>query len=148
MSVIEHAVDIAAPPEVVWRVYVDPVRLPEWQTGNPVIEDVTGPGDRVGTTYVSRRGPGAARTTIVESDPPGRLVTMTTAYFGLRFDVTSELRAAGPGTRLTIRAETRWPRGAGVLGRLVEAVLLSGGEARKELAALKALVERERALPR
>jgi uncharacterized protein YndB with AHSA1/START domain len=147
MGVLEYSIRIDAPPDDVWRIYVDPERLPEWQTGSPVIEDVSGPGDRVGTTYASRRGPGVGRTTVLESDPPRRLVTHTEAYFGLRFDVTSRLDPEAGGTLLTVRAETHWPRGLGLLGRLVELAILSSREAHKELGLLKALVERERRSP-
>ena len=63
MGTLEHAVCIQAPPDAVWSVYVDPSRIPDWQTGSPVIEDVRGSGGAPGSTYISRRGPGAATTT-------------------------------------------------------------------------------------
>ena len=37
MGTHEHSVWIRARPEDVWGTYVDPARLPEWQTGAPVI---------------------------------------------------------------------------------------------------------------
>jgi uncharacterized protein YndB with AHSA1/START domain len=141
MGAVDYSVWIQASPEEVWRVYVDPSRIPEWQTGSPVIEDVHGPGDQRGSTYVSRRSPGAALTTVMDVDKPKRLVTRTKAYFGLRFDVTSSLTAQAGGTLLELRAETCWPRGLGLLGKLVEAAILSPQEGRKELARLKALIE-------
>lgn len=142
MGVLEYSLWIAATPAEVWRIYVDPARISEWQTGSPVIEDVSGPGDRAGTTYVSRRASGRAVTTVVEVDPPSRIVTRTNAYLGLRFELVSMLSPDGPGTRLHLRAETRWPRGLGLVGKLVERAVLSRGEALKELANLKAIVER------
>src|SRR5829696_7410791 len=90
VGVIQHSVWIQAQPDEVWRLYVNPSRVADWQTGSPV-EGITGPGDEPGTTYVSRRSPGAAYTTVVEADPPRRLKTETEAYFGLRFDVVSRL---------------------------------------------------------
>jgi uncharacterized protein YndB with AHSA1/START domain len=141
MGAIDYSVWIQASPEEVWRVYVDPSRIPEWQTGSPVIEDVHGPGDQPGSTYVSRRSPGAALTTVIEVYKPQRLVTRTRAYFGLRFDVTSSLTPQAGGTLLELHAETYWPRGLGLLGKLVEAVILGPREGRKELARLKALIE-------
>ena len=42
MGVLEYSVWIEAAPELVWRAYVDPTRIPEWQTGRPVIGDVQG----------------------------------------------------------------------------------------------------------
>jgi hypothetical protein len=72
---------IQASPEDIWRICVDPIRIPEWQTGSPVIEHLHGSGDQAGTTYLSRRRPGAARTTVMEVNKPRRLVTTTEAYF-------------------------------------------------------------------
>jgi hypothetical protein len=66
MGTIDYSVWIQASPEDLWRIYIDPIRIPEWQTGSPVIEHLHGSGDQAGTTYVSRRRPGAARTTIME----------------------------------------------------------------------------------
>ena len=143
MGVLEHSVWISARPEQVWPVYTDPLRIPEWQTGSPVILDVHGVGDTPGSTYVSRRRPGSAYTTVVEAEQPRRLVTRTEAYLGLRFDVSSWLEAVDDGTRLSVRADTRWPRGLGLLGRLVELAILSPREAERELKNLKTLVERE-----
>lgn len=143
MGVLEQSVWISARPEQVWPVYADPLRIPEWQTGSPVILDVHGVGDTPGSTYVSRRRPGSAYTTVVEAEQPRRLVTRTEAYLGLRFDVSSWLEAVDDGTRLSVRADTRWPRGLGLLGRLVELAILSPREAERELKNLKTLVERE-----
>jgi len=140
MGAVDYSVWIRALPEDVWRVYVDPSRIPEWQTGSPVIEEVHGPADQPGSTYVSRRSPGAARTTVRKADKPSRLMTTTEAYFGLRFDLTSSLKSQSGGTRLELQAETHWPRGLGLLGKLVEAAILSPREGEKELARLKRLI--------
>jgi uncharacterized protein YndB with AHSA1/START domain len=141
MGTTDYSVWIEASPEDVWGFYVDPMRIPEWQTGSPVIEDVHGSPDQAGASYVSRRRPGAARTTVMEVDKPRHLVTTTEAYFGLRFDVTSSLMPQSGGTLLALRTDTHWPRGLGLLGKLVEAVILSPREGQKELAQLKRLIE-------
>jgi uncharacterized protein YndB with AHSA1/START domain len=143
MGSLEHSVWIRARPEDVWRTYVDPYRLPEWQTGSPVIADIHGSGDQPGSTYTSARSPGTARTEVISADPPRRIVTSTVAYFGLKFDVDTRLQPEAGGTLMRLRGETHWPRGLGLVGKLVERAILSGSEARKELANLKALVERE-----
>lgn len=57
MGVLEYWVWIGAAPERVWRTYVDPAHIPQWQTGKPVIDEVTGAPGEPGSTYVSRRGP-------------------------------------------------------------------------------------------
>jgi len=143
MGVLEYSVLISARPEHVWPGYTDPLRIPEWQTGSPVILDVHGTGDTPGSTYVSRRRPGSARTRVLEAEQPRRLVTRTEVSLGLRFDVISWLEAEADDTRQSLRAETRWPRGLGLLGRLVERAILNPREAERELTNLKALVEGE-----
>ena len=45
----EYSVWIKAGPEQVWQVYVDPRRIPDWQTGRPVIGDVQGVPGRSGS---------------------------------------------------------------------------------------------------
>jgi uncharacterized protein YndB with AHSA1/START domain len=131
MGVHEYSVWIKAAPDDVWRVYTDPARIPDWQTGSPVITDVQGRQAEQRSTYVSRRGPGAARTTVVEAARPHKLVTSTEAYFGLRLDVISLLDREADGTRLHLRAETHWPRGRGLIGRLVEVAILRRREAER-----------------
>lgn len=141
MGALDHMIWIDASPDQVWRVYVDPSRIPEWQTGSPVIEEMRDAPDQRGSSYVSRRRPGAAHTTVIDVDKPRRLMTRTDAYFGLRFDVTSALTAQAGGTLLELHTLTHWPRGVRLLGKLVEAVILGQREGRKELVRLKALIE-------
>jgi uncharacterized protein YndB with AHSA1/START domain len=143
MGALDYSVWIAAAPEQVWRIYVDPTRIPDWQTGKPVIEDVEGSPGEPGSTYVSRRGPLHARTTVLAADDPHELVTGTDAYLGLQVQVTSRLSGRSAGTDLQLRVATRWRRRLGPVARLVELAVLNPREARKELALLKALVERE-----
>lgn len=143
MGVLKYSVWIMATPEQVWRTYVDPARIPDWQTGKPVIGEVHGGLGEPGSTYVSRRGPFSARTTVVSADPPRELVTRTDAYLGLRLDLTSGLTPRSGGTDLQLRVVTRWRRGLGPVGKIVELAVLSPREAAKELAHLKALVERQ-----
>jgi hypothetical protein len=67
-------------------------------------------------------------------------MTATEAYFGLQFDVRSALRPQSGGTLFELHV-AHWPRGLGLLGRLVEAAILSPREGQKELGRLKALIE-------
>jgi uncharacterized protein YndB with AHSA1/START domain len=136
-----YSVRIEAPPEHVWPVYVDPRRIPQWQTGRPVIEEVRGDPGEPGSTYVARRGPLSARTTVLTSTVPTHLVTSTDAYLGMHLTVTSRLTARAGGTDLEMTAETRWPRRRRWLGGLVDRVVLSSREAAKELANLKWIIE-------
>jgi hypothetical protein len=103
MGSANYSVVMRAQPADVWRVYVDPSRISDSQTGSPVIEDISGAGEVPGTTYVSRRGPGTARTTVLEAIRPRRLVTPTQAYLGLQLDLVSELMSTGDGALLELR---------------------------------------------
>lgn len=142
MGVLEHSVWIEATPERVWRTYVDPTCIPDWQTGKPVIGEVAGLPGEPGSSYQSKRGPLIARTTVLSAHAPHELVTTTDAYLGLEFEVTSRLIARAGGTDLEMRVATHWRRRLGPLARIIELAVLSEREARKELALLKALVER------
>ena len=143
MGVLEYSVWIKAAPEKVWGTYVDPTRVADWQTGKPVIGDIQGAPGEVGSTYVSKRGPLAARTTVLAAEVPRELVTRTDAYFGLQLEVTSRLEGRSGGTELQLRAVTHWRRRLGPATKIVELAILSPREARKELDKLKALIERE-----
>jgi uncharacterized protein YndB with AHSA1/START domain len=138
-----YAAWIDAAPELVWRAYVDPTRIPEWQTGKPVIEDVHGGPGELGSTYVSRRGRLVARTEVVACDKPSRLVTRTEAYFGLELHITSRLAQRAGGTDLELTVETHWSSQHRLVQKVVERAILSRREARKELTNLKTIIERE-----
>ena len=142
MSESVYSVWIQAAPAQVWHAYVDPQRIPEWQTGKPVIGDVHGAPGEAGSAYVSRRGPLHARTTVLTSQAPVQLVTRTDAYLGLQLEVTSRLSGRAGGTDLELTAVTHWPRGRRLIGKLVERIVLSPREARKELTNLKVIIER------
>lgn len=137
-----YSIWIEATPAQVWHTYADPHRIPEWQTGKPVIEDVHGAPGEPGSTYVSKRGPLAAQTTVLTSTAPVHLVTRTEAYLGLQFELTSRLADRAGGTDLELTAETHWPPRRQTLGRLLERVILSPREATKELTNLKTIIER------
>jgi uncharacterized protein YndB with AHSA1/START domain len=143
MDVLVCSVWIKAAPEKVWDTYVDPARVADWQTGKPVVGDLQGAPGEVGSTYVSRRGPFAARTTVLAAEVPRELVTRTDAYLGLQFEVTSRLTGRLGGTDLELRVTAHWRRRLGPVARIVELAVLNPREARKELAMLKALIEQE-----
>ncbi|WP_156642204.1 hypothetical protein [Arthrobacter sp. B6] len=48
---------------------------------------------------------------------------------------------------MQLLAKTHWPRGLGLVGKLIKRAILSGSEARKELTNLKTLVEEEAGNP-
>lgn len=69
----------------------------------------------------------------------------THAYFGLSFELTANLLHEQGGTRLLLQAQTHWPKGLGLFGRVAEHAFLNGREATRELERLKLLVESEAA---
>ena len=142
MATHRYSIWIDAKPELVWEIFTELDRIPEWQTGGPVVTDVSGRGDVAGTTYAVRRGPGVAHTRVLEAIRPSRYRSRTDAYLGLWFETIALLVSEKGGTRLDLEAHTHWPRGMRLLGRLVEAVVLSGHEAHRELERLKLLAER------
>ena len=141
MGSLDMSVWIKATPEQVWRVYVDPSRTPDWQTGKPFVSRVEGAPGEVGSTYVTRRGRLSATTVVLSAEGPSELVTSTDAALGLQLEVTSRLEEQPGGTELRIHARARWRRNLGPIARLVEMAILNSREGRKELANLKSLVE-------
>lgn len=142
MATHRYSIWIDASPELVWEIFTDLERIPEWQTGGPIVTNVSGRGDVAGTTYAVRRGPGVAHTTVLEAIRPSRYGSRTNAYLGLWFETIAYLVPEKDGTRLELEAHTHWPPGLRLLGRLVEAVVLSGHEAHREMERLKLLAER------
>jgi uncharacterized protein YndB with AHSA1/START domain len=143
MGTVQYSIWIGAPPGLVWDIYTNLERIPEWQTGDPKVEEVSGQGHEIGATYTVRRGPGASRTTVTEAVRPSVHASRTSAPLGLSFDLTTNLLPENGGTRLQLRAETHWRKGLRLVGRVVEFVFMNGSEATRELGRLKVLVESE-----
>ena len=141
MATHRYSIWIDASPDLVWGVFTDLNRTPAWQTGEPVVSEATGRGDVVGTTYAVRRGLAVSHTTILECVRPYRYRSRTAAYLGMWFELVAYLVPERDGTRVELEAQTHWPIGMRYLGRLVEAVVLSGHEAHREMERLKLLVE-------
>jgi hypothetical protein len=142
VGVLSYSVWIDASPISVWNVLTDLDRIPDWQTGAPRVVDRTGQGDAVGTHYTVRRGPTSSKTTVTNAERPGRYESRAKALLGLQIDLIANLVAQRGGTLLSLEARTAWPRGLRLLGRAVEFVVLNPREANRELANLKAVVER------
>jgi len=145
MGTVQYSIWIGAPPGLVWDVFTDLDRIPDWQTGDPRVVEISGPGYEVGTKYTVRRGPGGARTTVTRAVRPAVYASRTNAYLGLSYDLTTNFLSEKDGTRLQLLAQTHWPKGLGLVGRVVEFAFLNGREATRELERLKVLVERETA---
>jgi carbon monoxide dehydrogenase subunit G len=147
MNVVSSSIEIAAPPEAVWAVVMDPQRLHEWvsihrglrsASADPPHEGSTmeqllhlrGADIRVQWLLVECRAPSFARW---EGHGPARS-SAETEY---------RLTPAGSGTRFDYRNDFRAPLGA--FGALASRTVMGNTpqrEADRSLAALRELLER------
>jgi uncharacterized protein YndB with AHSA1/START domain len=138
----EHriSIDIAAPPDSVFQLWMDLDRMPEWVGGVTRVTDVTGPMDVAGTRYTVRFGPMKSPTEILEVERPHHVRTrfgnlILKGESDVRFEPTPD------GTRLTQVFRTR-----GVISAITGRLFASGsyeGSFRGELERFRGIVERE-----
>lgn len=99
------SIHVDATPEAVFALWTDLQRMDEWVGGVTGVSDVSGPIDRVGTTYVVHFGPVKSPTTIIEVDPPRRYATRFGSWI-LRGTSSTTFESDGTGTRVTQEFET------------------------------------------
>jgi uncharacterized protein YndB with AHSA1/START domain len=106
-TVARHVVStrIAAPPEHVFALWTNLARMGEWVGGVTGVTEVSGPVDRVGTTYVVHFGPVKSPTQVLEVDPPRRFATKFGSWV-LRGRSSATFEPDGDGTRVTQEFET------------------------------------------
>jgi uncharacterized protein YndB with AHSA1/START domain len=136
------SVHVEAPPEAVFDLWTNLDRMTEWVGGVTKVTDVSGPVDRVGTTWTVWFGRMRSPTEVVAAERPHRFATR----FGnaiLRGRNVTTFEPDGNGTRVSETFET--------IGRLsaIMAWLFSRGSYRgsfrQELEAFARLAERESA---
>ena len=132
---------IAAPPERVYDLCTDLDRVAEWQEGHPRIIDRSGEQSRGGSTYTTRRGPSAARSEVIVAERPTKHVVETHGALGLRAVISSRFVPEDLGTRMTVALDARW--GRPMVGRVLEKAIFAPRTAKRELAKLKEIAERE-----
>lgn len=138
----EHrlTIDIAAPPERVFALWMDLDRMTEWVGGVTRVTDVTGPTDVAGTRYTVWFGPMRSPTEILEVDRPHHVRTR----FGnliLKGESDVRLDPMPDGTRLTQVFRTR-----GAVSAIAARLFATGsyeGSFRGELEKFRGIVERE-----
>jgi uncharacterized protein YndB with AHSA1/START domain len=96
---------VAAPVERVFALWTNLARMGDWVGGVTGVSDVSGPINRVGTTYVVHFGPMKSPTEILEVDPPRRFVTRFGNWL-LRGRSSATFEPEGEGTRVTQEFET------------------------------------------
>ena len=122
MGRITHAVDIDAPLDVCWALNADVARLTEWNPAVVEVRDVSGPLDRVGTTYtgviraMGRRFDG--RNEVMRVEPMKSVDTAGTGVGGARARVHVAFTPRGAGTRVTVTIDYDLP--GGVFGGFAE----------------------------
>ena len=111
---------VDAPPERVWAAHLDGERIPEWFPGVRSAKRISGPLDRVGTTYVLRFNPFVrSRVTVTEVEAPVMHTrTWDARPFGTHGRATVLLRSEDGGTRVDLDVNFELPLGP--LGRLLE----------------------------
>ena len=131
---------VAAPPEHVFALWTNIERMGEWVGGVTGVSDVSGPIDRVGTTYVVHFGPVKSPTEVLEADPPRRFATRFGSWV-LRGVSSATFAPEGDGTRVTQEFET-----VGRISAISSWVFSRGsyeGSFRGELEKFARLAERE-----
>ncbi|CAB4866465.1 unannotated protein [freshwater metagenome] len=146
MSEVRESIEIAAPPDAVWALALDPARLADWVTIHRSLGDVDpGPpraGMRMDQTLTLRGAPFRVRWTLVVCEPPDRAEWHGLGPAGSRAQTSYELEPAGNGTRFSYINVFYTP--LGLIGRMAQRAVaghLPQNEARASLARLKALCE-------
>lgn len=142
---VQRTVDVAAPPERVYDVIMDPRCLEQWVTIHSSLEDAPSGQLESGSRLTQRLELAGrcftVRWTVVENDAARRVVWEGRGPMRSHAGVTYELEPVGAGTRFTYLNEFALP--GGPLGRVAEPVVkrVTAGELDRSLDRLKALVE-------
>ena len=137
---------VNAPPPRVWAAHLDGERIPEWFPGARAVKKISGPLDRVGTTYVLRFNPLLrSRVTVTEVQAPVMHTrTWNARPFGTHGRATVLLRAENGGTRVDLDVDYELPLGP--LGRMLERLSTvrhrAARDIRRELHAFTLFAER------
>jgi acetyl-CoA C-acetyltransferase len=143
---VRESIELAASPEEVWDVVMDPARLPEWVTTHDSLEGPAPGTLSAGDEFTQKlRLAGKSFTVrwrVVQADRPRLAVWEGDGPAGSSANVSYRLEAAGNGTRFEYENEFALP--GGVLGKAAGGLLAAAPgsrEARRTLANLKALLE-------
>ena len=105
MAHYTFSIHVDARPEQVFALWTNLQRMSEWVGGVTGVTDVSGPVDRVGTTYVVHFGPVKSPTEVLEAEPPRRFATRFGSWI-LRGRSSATFEPDGAGTRVTQEFET------------------------------------------
>jgi carbon monoxide dehydrogenase subunit G len=148
MTVVRAAIEIAAPPQAVWDVIMDPHRFADWVTIHRRLHRSDAGelrvGFRVDQTLALAGAPFKVRWHLAQLEPPALGVWEGRGPAGSHARIVDRLAPVdgGAGTRLEYLNEYTNP--GGLIGRVAGRVLVSGlaeREAARSLERLKALME-------
>jgi uncharacterized protein YndB with AHSA1/START domain len=146
MSVVDTETLIAAPPEAVWDVVMDPARLGGWVTIHRGVRDVSDGRPHVGfemNQTIHLRGVNfRVRWELTECDPPRRALWEGRGPARSKAHIEYVLEPENGGTRFHYRNEFSPPLGP--LGAAASRALVGGipeREAQRSLERLQALLE-------
>lgn len=148
MPKIRSEIQIDAPPERVWEILVDPMRLPQFNATIVEVSGATGRLDEVGAKYQAvtkvygRRIEGPWEVT--EVVPLRRMVQRGSAAGGASAIVDGTLEPSDGGTRAAVEVDYQLP--AGFLGDIANKLFVERSverDVRHTMENLKALVEGE-----
>jgi uncharacterized protein YndB with AHSA1/START domain len=105
MAHYTFSIHVDAPPEQVFDLWTDLPRMGEWVGGVTAVSDISGPIDRVGTTYVVHFGPVQSPTEVLDVERPRRFATRFGSWV-LRGTSSTTFAPDGAGTRVTQEFET------------------------------------------
>jgi uncharacterized protein YndB with AHSA1/START domain len=148
MSEVILSIEIAAPPEQVWDVVMDPTRFGEWVTihrglGRVSSDGTPRKGDEMEQTMALRGATFKVRWTLAQCEAPKHAVWEGKGPARSRAETEYRLTPIEGGTRFAYRNEFKAPMGP--LGAAASKALVGGlpeREARATLKQLKALLER------
>ncbi|HLM49142.1 MAG TPA: SRPBCC family protein [Solirubrobacteraceae bacterium] len=146
MDAVVVDIDIAASPEQVWDVIMDPTRLDDWVTIHRRLgrhDAPFGEGATMEQTLCLRGVNFKVKWTVVEWDPPHRAVMEGRGPARSKARIVDELSRRDGKTHFDYRNEFKAPMGP--LGSVAGRVLVGGvseREAQASLNRLKALLER------
>jgi carbon monoxide dehydrogenase subunit G len=147
MSVVRSSVVIAAPPETVWAVVMDPRRFAEWVTIHREVRGISAGPPREGSQMeqiLHLRGADIrVRWLLVECNSPSYARWEGHGPARSHAQIEYRLAAVAEGTRFDYQNEFQPP--LGVVGAVASRTLMGHipqREADRSLAALRALIER------
>jgi Polyketide cyclase / dehydrase and lipid transport len=135
----------AAPVEDVFDLWIDVQRMGEWVGGVTGVSEMSGPIDRLGTTYVVHFGPVKSPTEVIDVERPRRFATRFGSWV-LRGTSSATFEPDDDGTRITQEFQT-----VGRISAISSWIFSRGsyeGSFRGELEKFARLAEREAAARR